>query len=86
MVVKDYLPISIVEREGLNGLMSILTPNIKIPLGNTIRSRRSKTCEDKNDDISRNFKYIEYVTTDTWTSNATDISRLLNTIAKKIGK
>ena len=39
MIVKDYVPLSIVEGEGFRHLLELLAPDFKIPARNTVRAR-----------------------------------------------
>ncbi|KAH3884179.1 hypothetical protein DPMN_008152 [Dreissena polymorpha] len=42
MVVKDYVPLSILEAEGFRNLMKTATPNYSMPSRNTNRARINK--------------------------------------------
>ncbi len=73
MIVLDYLPIRIVEGRGFSKLMSIISPEFKIPSRNTVKSRIEKAYGDKKEKLKTELSQIDSVslTTDTWTSNAT---------------
>ncbi|XP_060569040.1 E3 SUMO-protein ligase ZBED1-like [Ruditapes philippinarum] len=74
MIVKDYIPLSIVESEGFLNLMQIVVPEYKVPSRNTVKSRIEKRYDDERESLVKNLESVQSVslTTDTWTSNATD--------------
>ena len=67
MVVKDYLPLSIVSGEGFQGLVNEVAPTFKIPSRNTIKSRIEKMYDEKKKSLIHYLDEIRSVsiTTDT---------------------
>ena len=74
MIVSDYLPLSIVEGECFRNLMKVVAPDYDIPCRKTIRARITKRYEEQKTVLTDELQTIDSVaiTTDTWTSNATD--------------
>jgi len=72
MVVKDYVPLSIVEAEGFQKLMKTATPNYSMPSRNTIRARINKRYGDEKASLVERLKNVSgaAITTDTWTSTS----------------
>ncbi|XP_052278728.1 E3 SUMO-protein ligase ZBED1-like [Dreissena polymorpha] len=74
MIVKDYVPLSIVEGEGFRNLMQIVAPDYKVPCRNTVRSRIVLKYESEKEVLSSELASVQSasITTDTWTSNSTE--------------
>ena len=74
MIIKDYIPLSIVESESFVNLMQIVAPDYKVPSRNTVKSRLIKRYDDERDSLVKELNSVQSVslTTDTWTSNATE--------------
>lgn len=74
MIVKDYVPLSIVEGEGFRELMSIVAPSYTVPCRNTIRSRVQQRYANEKTALTSILEAVPSVaiTTDTWTSNSTE--------------
>ena len=74
MIIKDYVPLSIVESESFVNLMQIVAPDYKVPSRNTVKSRLIKRYDDERDSLVKELNSVQSVslTTDTWTSNATE--------------
>ncbi|XP_053387152.1 E3 SUMO-protein ligase ZBED1-like [Mercenaria mercenaria] len=74
MVVMDYMPLSVVEGEGFLSLMNTVVPVYNVPSRNTIRSRIVKRYDSEKDLLKSSLASVSSVavTTDTWTSNATE--------------
>ena len=74
MVVKDYLPLSLVEGDGFLNLMNIIVPEYKVPTHNSIKSRIGKLFDEQKTRLISEISSAQSVslTTDTWTSVATE--------------
>ena len=74
MVVLDYIPLSIVEGDGFRNLMEIVAPNYTVPCRNTIRSCIVKRYDEEKISLTSELDSADPVslTTDTWTSSATE--------------
>ena len=74
MIVSDYLPLSIVEGTGFRRLLSIVAPDFDVPCRKTIRGRIIKRYDDEKAtlDIDLGAVTSAAITTDTWTSTASD--------------
>ena len=74
MVVLDYIPLSIVEGDGFRNLMEIVAPDYTVPCRNMIRSRIVKRYDDEKISLTSELDSADSVslTTDTWTSSATE--------------
>lgn len=74
MVVKDYVPLSIVQGQGFRNLMQINAPDYTVPARNTVRARIVKEYNEKKAILTSELVSVKSVsiTTDTWTSNSTE--------------
>ena len=74
MVVKDYVPLSVVDGQGFNKLMSTVAPEYKVPSLNTVRTRIIKRYDGEKEALINHLKSVSSapITTDTWTSNSTE--------------
>ncbi|XP_052786338.1 E3 SUMO-protein ligase ZBED1-like [Mya arenaria] len=74
MVVTDYLPISIVESQGFRDLLAYVAPSYSVPRRTTIRSRIMARYDEERAALAERLESVPItsITTDTWTSNATD--------------
>lgn len=74
MIVKDYVPLSIVEGEGFLQLMELVAPDYKVPCRNTVRARIVKRYDSEKDRLTSELASVPTasITTDTWTSNSTE--------------
>ena len=70
MIVLDFRPLSLVEGKGFLKLMSVVAPDYKVPIRNTIKSRIEKIYDDQKPVLVRNLEDVDSIslTTDTWTS------------------
>ena len=74
MFVKDYIPLNIVDSEGFINLMNQVAPDYKVPCRNTVKSRIMHRFNNERESLLKSLTGVESasLTTDTWTSNATD--------------
>lgn len=74
VVVKDYMPLNIVEGVAFRELMDSAFPNYKLPCRNTFRVRIVQNYENDKQRLISELKSTSSVaiTTDTWISNATE--------------
>ncbi|CAG2257472.1 unnamed protein product [Mytilus edulis] len=58
MIVKDYLPLSIVQGERFLNLMNTVIPDYQVPSRNTIRSRIDNLHDEQKNNLNRELKKL----------------------------
>ena len=67
MIVKDYVPLNIVDSEGFVNLMNLVAPDYKVPCRNTVKSRIMHRFNNERESLLKSLTGVESasLTTDT---------------------
>ncbi|XP_052806300.1 E3 SUMO-protein ligase ZBED1-like [Mya arenaria] len=73
-VVRDCLPLSVVDGQGFRDMMALAAPSYTVPTRPTVRARVEKRYADERSNLISRLEQATSVslTTDTWTSNSTE--------------